>query len=483
MFSRKIIDNNFCSAIGDAMFPQITAREYAGGDRSLVTVLRALLGNRTDEKVDAWFEVQDRAEPIAPVRNSLVFIELPDDPDSDALFALDQLREKTDELMPGFKPIQAQAKFIKEQVDKESLFLRNEEIQQTVVWFCGLNIRYLHLLESFIPALLPWYFREKPVVDPKNGTIEDQEAVDLLMACSNPNASKFETAVGALYSRYDFREAIIKAKLQGFENRFHEAELQNVRRTIEQIRSSMEDLRRRISDYYIELDSKTTTEAGLIEKIKRQEEGGSEVMDLFLTYKNVHLVSVEDTNITFVVDTMINNFDPEVFERTIENENAFWFRTESGRHYSRAWSDEQIKKFLKAVFEDEILKIKVCAAYSLDFARGRFRGISGFNFGPEVADHMPNQHIQQYSCLGSGHEQQLYEAMERRDYTGAINVCIASCGNMSMQEVPTGEHHMKYLLGDHPGRCVILPDGRNVTPIDAMKWLEAQESEGGNENE
>lgn len=476
MFARNIVDNNFCSSIGNEMFPRIQAKDYAGGDLSMVTVLRALLGNRTEEDVEAWFAVQDRAEPLDPNPNTLIFVELPDNPSEDDLFALDQLREKTEELMPGFKPIPAQAKFIKEQVDKESLFLRDEEHHRTVVYFCGLNVRYLHLLESFIPALLPWHFREKPVVDAKNGTIEDQEAVDLLMACSNPNASKFENAVAALYSRYDFREAIIKSKLRGFESKFHEAELDNVRRSIEQIRNSMEDLRRRISDYYQELDSKTTREAGLIQKIQTQEEGGSEVMDLFLTYKNIHLVSVNDTEITFVVDTVINNYDPEVFALTIENGNAFWYRTEGGRHYSRAWSDEQIKKFLKAIFEDEILKIKVCAAYSLDFARGRYRGNSHFTFDPQFADCMPNQHIQQFACLGSGHENQLYEAMNRRDYTGAINVCIASAGNMSMNEVPTGECHMKYLLGDNPGKCIILPDGSNVTPLDALKWLEAQDS-------
>ena len=284
-----------------------------------------------------------------------------------------------------------------------------------------------------------------------------------------------------MYSRYDFREAIIRSQLRGFESRFHEAELQAVRQTIDSIRINMEDLRRRISDYYTELDHKITMEAGLIEKIKRKEEDGGEIMDLFLTYKNIHLKNVEGSAVTFVVDTVINNYDPEVFERTIENPNAFWFRTENGSRYSRAWSDEQIEKFLKAVFLDEILKIKTCAAYRLDFARAGYRGVSHFDFGPEFADCMPNMHIYQYSCLGSGHEGQLFEAMTKRDYTGAINVCVASAGNMSMQEVPTGEHHMKYLLGDTPGKCVILPDGRNVTPLDALKWLEENEKEDINE--
>lgn len=484
MFSRKVINNQFCSDIGDKLFPNITADVYAGGDFSLTTVLRALLGNRTNDRVHARILVQQQAEAVNfQDEGGLTIVELPDNPDSDAVFAIDMLKTNVGEQMPGFTEHAALEKFFKESQKKETAFFLNKEKRQAVIYFHGLNVRYLHLLCSFIPTLLPWYFEENPVVR-KSGPVLDPQAWDLLEACAGGNASNFENAVGVLYDRYDFREAIINAKLEGFETKFHEVQLDNIRIQMDGIRSEMERYRERIATLYRELDEKTTMEAGLIQKIKTGEEGGSEIRDLFLAYKNLHLESVDNTAITFVVDTVINNFNPEIFDITVRNERSFWYRTEGGQRYSRAWTDKQIEKFIRAVFEEEILKIKVCAAYRLDLSSGRFAGMSHFSFGPEFADSMPNMHIQQYACLGSGHERQLHDAMSRRDYVGAINVCVASAGNMSMEEVPTGERHMKYLLGDNPGKCVILPDGRNVTPLEAIKWLEEQEPEnGGNENE
>ena len=478
MFSRIVGSNNFVNEVGDGLFPNISGCSIKN-DWAMLTVMRALLGTRTTDKVGLVYhtthtiDADDLSEILGEFKG-VIIRELSCDKE-DAEAQIKELAEKLGEYWPGFSPQKELNAFWEQKIKSPAFFCTSEEKQQTIVFVHGLTTQTIHMLAGVISRLLPWYFVEQQAIVSKGKVIVDAPAVELVSACSNKDPEKFNRAISALYERYDFRNAVIRSKLNGFENVFHKEELEGVKNQIEHIRRNIESLNERFREEYQKLDRQTTLEAGLIEKIKRGGDGDNEIMDLFLTCKNLHLQSVDGSSMTFVVATTINNFDPYVFEQTIKNDHSFWYRTEGGSKYSRDWSDEQIEKFFKAVFEDEILKIKVCAAYTLDFGHARFRGISGYNYGPEFANHMPNQHIHQFGCIGSGHEAQLREAMLNRNYMGAINVCIASAGNMSMQEVPTGEHHMKYLLSNDAPNCVILPDGREVTPKEALAWLEEKE--------
>lgn len=474
MFSRKVQENNFIGAIGNELFPRINADQF-NDDWSLLTVLRALLGNRTEDEVVGLFRRTANPEVLWQMPDDIHGLTVIDIHDYDADDAMKVVREAMEKL-DGFHALKDLEVFTKDKGGVSALFCISEEKKQAYAFVCDLNLTKLHFIESFIPRLLPWYFTDNPIARKGVGAV-DAEAYGLIKACTERDPVNFDKAVAALYSRYDFRDAIIRAKLAGFEKSFHKSQLSNVKNQIERTRRELRSLEDNFRALYSRLDEQTTQEAGLIEKIKSGDSEDSEIRDLFLVSKNLHLREVDGARIQFIVATTINNYDPEIFERTIENERSFWYRTEGGGRYSRDWSDDQIEKFFKAVFADEILKIKTVASYELDFGTGRFAGLSGYTYGHEFDDFMPNQHIHQYGCLGSGHESQLREAMLTRNYLGAVQVCIASAGNMSMQEVPTGEHHMKYLLSDHAGKCIILPDGSEVTPKEALKWLEENEKE------
>ena len=253
--------------------------------------------------------------------------------------------------------------------------------------------------------------------------------------------------------------------------------MEGVRRDRDRILSQIRDLERQFREYYQNLDLVTTREAGLVQKIASGEASDSSIRDYFLANKHLHLESVSGNQVTFTVATTISNFNPEVFESTVQNEHAFWYRSEAGNRYNRDISDEQIELLIRALFEKEIIKLKTCSSFTLDFSNGYCTANPHHEFGAEFADYMPNMHLQEFACLGSGHSAQLREAMLHRDYIGALNICMASAANMSMEELPTGERHMKYLLGNSCGKVIILPDGNEVNVKEAIKWLE--ENEGG----
>ena len=67
------------------------------------------------------------------------------------------------------------------------------------------------------------------------------------------------------------------------------------------------------------------------------------------------------------------------------------------------------------------------------------------------------------------------------DYIGAIEQCSASCKSLNFNDSPVMQEFMRRMYGisDYQDnintRCIELPDGTVVTPVDAINWLKAQE--------
>lgn len=454
--------NHFNGEIGNAMFPRITADEFID-DRSMTSTLRALLGSRAgDDFVKAQFSNAAEGWWLGSVETNMLYIhDLPVEEGGVAAKAESFMAK-----YPGFRIVEDLGVFCQRECKFEAVFLQNEETRVTAVLTRGLDLARWHLIQGFTSRLFPWYFRDKPLSEAERA---------LVTSLTQTQTQKYTRAIEALYANYDFREAIIRTKLDGFEKVTHRNELERTERRLSELRRDLENLNEQFRAIYQEVDQQTTKQRGLFERM--EEDGDNEVMEYFLRNPHLHLEEVNGATVTFTVATVINNFDPEVFDAAIRNRRSFWYRSSDGNRYTPDVSDDQIELFARAVFETEELKIKICAAYLLDFGSGQFCGLSNHKFSGEFEDYMPNMHVQRFACLGSGHEMSLRDAMLRGDQIGALDICVASAGNISMEEMPTGQEHMKFLLGPSCGKCVILPDGTEVTAKEAIKWLEEKGGE------
>ena len=139
-------------------------------------------------------------------------------------------------------------------------------------------------------------------------------------------------------------------------------------------------------------------------------------------------------------------------------------------------TDERIYRLMTAIFRDEQLKLRTCAAYRLNFSEGTYAGLKFYDYDRELlAEHTPNQHIHQYGCFGNNGPH-IRKAMLDRDYVTAISLCCACTSNMNLTESNTGTFFMEQILGNSPGNIIQMPDGKCVTPLEAVKWLEEQEA-------
>ena len=139
-------------------------------------------------------------------------------------------------------------------------------------------------------------------------------------------------------------------------------------------------------------------------------------------------------------------------------------------------SYEQMKKLLTAIFIDQTIKIKICAAYRFD-ARCTVDGVAGYNYGNVFKDMMKNPHINHYACLGD-YRAMINDSLSRKDYVSAIEQCSASARSLDVTDATVMKSFMleMYGINEAESKFIELPNGTRCTTVEAVKWIEEQEA-------
>lgn len=343
----------------------------------------------------------------------------------------------------------------------------NPELKSVVLFTDNMDIRRMHYLQCSIFAFMPWYF------NPETGVTELE--MELINSLRERTSEKYEAVITEIAKQYDFRATRIKRMLSGFETKFEVRECEAVKRRINDTVAQIKDLNTRIGSY---LNNKNNLEIKLLGLEKRIAEGSeeSEIMEYFLCNKQLSLFTVTDTRMVFGVSSYITYFDEDMASSVIGNRSSYLYRP-GGNTYENRISPSSIEKLMKAIFIDQTLKIKVCAAYEFDL-NGNVIAKEGFNFDNhyEFNDCMPNPHINSYGCMGN-YERTINELLLDRNYIGAIEQCVASSKSLNFGDTTVMNTFALTIYGErrYNNKCIELPDGKVVDPINAIKWLEEQE--------
>lgn len=490
MFTREISGLTLTKPVADGVFPNINGTHYRN-DVSFLATLRALLHKRVPKEESVYLRLGNSRYGYSEVKNSdnracaRAFLRSSNLLDGDVgiiyVHSFDGNEESNaacfevldagavHEVLNGYTEMKDLATFFGQR-KISARFYMNEEKKNVIIFIERLDTKRWHLLQSLIPRYFPWYFRDMPM---------EEAELNLVKSLTKRYAPDYEQAIEEFAKQFDFRTQIVRSALTGFEDRFEQDKLQNVRDQIANVNHQIDSLKERFSQYYKQIQDLTTQELGLIAKIRRGNTGeDSEFMEYFLCNKALNLVSVRGSTIEFIVTTTLSSFDPEVFDSSINNPESFFYRHyETDRPYGNDdMTDERIKKLMLAIFEDEELGLRVCAAYRLDFANGYYNGLQGYNYPVDMKDYTPNQHIQHYGCLGNN-RRVIADAMMRRDYVAAMEACVSSAKNINFTEPNTGTYFMQKILSKNVGKIIQMPDGSNMTPLDAVKWLEERENQ------
>lgn len=499
MFNKTITGLTLTKQVADGVFQNIKGTGF-NGDVSFLATLRALLYKRMpkEESIKLTFSASRytdtelrgaspencirafiRGSGILDGKHGIINIHSFEGGKEGNDYSFQVLdSDKLNAVVGGFTAMPDVAKFLEQSGKFTARVFINEERKCTLIFVDNLDIKRWHLLQSLIPRYLPWYTDVLPY---------DEEELVLLKTLTQRYAPDYVDIIENIADRFDFRTEAIRNSLKGFENKFEEDQLYNVRSDITDIRNMITHLETQFQDAYQRLNEYTAKELGLIAKMHENGDGEeeTELTQYFLCNKNLDLVSVEGGEIQFIVTTTISSFDPDLAETALNKENSFFYRHYETRnkYENKELTDKRIKRLMSAIFIDETLKLRVCAAYKLDFTNGSYRGCRGYYFSEDyLREYTPNQHIQHYACLGNN-EPHIRRAMLDRDYVGAVANCCASATNINLSESNTGTFFMEKICANDVGKIIQMPDGSNMTPLDAVKWLEAQDAEKQKEKE
>lgn len=358
-------------------------------------------------------------------------------------------------------------------LDKISMFYQksfhvicfiNPKIKSVVLFVDNLNLQKLHYLQAATLAMFPWYF------DPKKGVSELELA--LVQSFRERSSDNYLNCIAEISKQYDFESGRIRQLLADFETSYERYERDRVNREISNIDNTMNDLDRRFADCLRQRNSLCIQLLGLE---KRIEDGAdSEIMEYFLCNRKLYLESVDRDNMYFAVRDYLSYFDEDAAQSYIDRDsNYFYQHCGNG---ANSMTKEGMKKLLSAIFIDQTLRIRFCAAYSFDM-RGRVQPCSEHSFGPEFDGYMPNPHIQRYACMGN-YTTSINKALAKRDYITALEQCIASAKSLNFHDSTVMERFVGEFTrnGGTSYKAIELPDGSIVTPKMAIKWLEEQEA-------
>lgn len=346
----------------------------------------------------------------------------------------------------------------------------NPEKKSAYLFTDGMDVKKMHYLQCSIFAFLPWYF------DPEAGVSGIE--MKLIESLREKTSQAYEACIAEIASQYDFRTQQIRKLLSGFELRYERQKLESVRRDVLSYIRSIEDFNNRIGDLLRRKAEADICILGLEAKIAQGDSQDSEIMEYFLCNSNLVLEGVTNTYMEFTCMDYITYFDEDMAKQMIDNHRSYIYRP-NGRTCNNYIKEDDMKKLMNAIFIDQTLKVKVCAAYRFEL-QGNVIGMSGYDYGYECHECFPNPHIDRYSCIGN-YQRVINQLLQNHDYIGAIEQCIASCKSVNFADSTVMIEFMNRfygITGDYSSiHCIELPDGKTVTPRQAVKWLNTQEQE------
>lgn len=339
------------------------------------------------------------------------------------------------------------------------------ENKSVMLFVESLDMRKYHYLQCAVFALFPWYF------NPKDGVSSLE--MRLIESLRQPEVEVYLECINEIASQYDFRSINIRSLLAGFETKYEKQQIDTERRRISDLITKINLLNEELGSILAKKRESEDFLLGLETKVASAGED-SEIMDYFLHNKNLELVEVNDTSITFVVKSYIEYFDENMAERMINNPASYIYNDSR----TTSISADDMKVLMTEIFLNQTLRIKVCAAYRFELM-GNVTGLSNYqNYNQCGCEkYTPNPHIDGYSCLGN-HSRVINELLSKYDYIGAIEQSSASCQSLNFGDSTVMSTFMSRLYGRDNRiniRCIELPTGEVVEPDDAVAWIKSQE--------
>ena len=482
MFNQFVNATKFTSDAADGIFgDRVYALSMYQGDVSFLATMRILLADRVPEGEAVILgysstSMADFADSFTAA-DIIEYMGLHRKPSSNTIrvYSLGSYGKKENErgIMklvhdgfvakhPEFEELKDVSAFVSKQMN--ALFFINKETKSSIAIVVDVTPARWHFLQVFISRLMPWYFAdiERPLTEAERAFV---------FTLAEGNYQKYMDCIEEYAKLYDFRSGEIKKAFSGFGKNVRKRQIDETTSRIDRLEREIANMTASINSYLNDRADAIVRLRGLNAMASDASELESELIDYFMANKTLNNIEVTDRgDIRFIVATYIEYFDADMYDVFSKKDSSLLY---NGYDTPAVFEPIEKKKlFFDAVFgENPLLKIKVCAYYSMN-VNGYVTSQDHYTYGDEYANYIPNPHLQNFNCLGD-HKRYIEECLRNNDIIGAVEQCVSSARSINLGEDPTMNRFFKDIFKSSK-RIIELPDGTSCTPKEALKWLESR---------
>lgn len=471
MFADTVYNTPFTTEDADAFFgSKVPKVSLLGGDVSLTSTLRAIIaprmpdGVRLDQVVQrveegSYNTIGDIVLPAyVALSNALYIVNLatPSSEIIDGMF--DKVKQDFLSEYDGYEELEMIEGYFAKSFPV--LCFTNRDLQTSVIVVKRLDVRKLHLLQTAILAIMPWYY------DPKNRDSITKDELALLESLGGKDYCAYADCLSKLITKYDLRAARIRRLMDGFETRADNKRIESIIRDLENHASAINSYNNAIAELIRDRNEKQIVLMGLKQKVAETKGNGSELMGYLIRNSRIDVADVSDDAMTIIAKDYFEFFDEDLVERSLNYSYSDVYNM-----FSDSICAEDMVQLLRAIFLDKELKLRVAAAYQIRIGSG-VNGLGRYDRDGMYDDAMPNPHIYYYECLGD-YVRTLNQLVQGNDYIGVVDQCLASVRSLNWGDSCVMEKFLNDMYDDG-FRCVELPDGSVVYPSDAIAWLKGK---------
>lgn len=337
--------------------------------------------------------------------------------------------------------------------EKKKVFIFVRKITPTwIELFCSL---------SFV--LVPWLYGE-------NYSGYDDEEQAFFNSIRKGDGNTFTNIVNELCKGIDFAELKTKSALHNWCSSQREAQIERLRVSIKTRNSEISSLEESIAKKNVELANDNENLKALLAVAMTN--NPNEFYEFFKSRK-LHFVqkssNYSDRILDYAILETIENYDKDEFLRNYNMTNS----------YMKYSSREKASKILYAVFAEEKAVMRTECVFRLTNLAGlRILRNTKTGFFDQIA--APHPHLYYYGCLGAN-EPYINKYLRDGDWDMAIDQSINAAKNINFGDTTVVGNLMDKLFTELKNcKFLILPDGREMNPVEFLKYIEDEEQKKAN---
>lgn len=337
----------------------------------------------------------------------------------------------------------------------------NRDKKSAVLWSAiNTSVCKLHFVQMAIPIILPWFFNES-----FGGRALDADEMNLIYALGEKSADKYKECLDVFAARYDVKKMLLRKQLCGISTRALDRQISSKQDRLHQLDGEVRQYSSAISER-LRIRKNTEIELLGLEQAKANSGDDEDLIEFFDGNESVNLVEVDGQGkMKVMFKGYLDVYDPDAAERVIGNRHA--------RMYQDLSEEEahSLHELLHEVFLSDKPKIRI-KTYAVFYVEpGVDAGvIEGFSDRYKCENHMPNPHLDKFSCLGNYVTEISNALITGADLPSLLNICATAARNINWLDGTVTTEFIEDIL-DNEYVCFELPDGKVVKASEAMDWL------------